>query len=69
MASLPNEKSGCVQGGVVLIRVLSFLAAMLKDLNKLQQRRKAVSLDPSLISVSCDVSGGHSFMNIIKSTS
>ena len=42
-----------VEGGVVLVRVLGFLATMLKDLHYLYKRRKAASLDPTLITVSC----------------
>ncbi len=41
-----------VEGGVVLVRVLGFLATMLRDLQLLHKRRKAASLDPTLISVS-----------------
>ena len=47
----PASKSGTVRGDVVLMRVLSVLASLLRDLTTLQARRKAASLDPSLISV------------------
>ena len=47
----PTSKSGTVGGDIVLMRVLSVLASLLRDLATLQARRKAASLDPSLISV------------------
>lgn len=57
VAKLPSattEEGGGdnVEGGVVLVRVLGFLATMLRDLQLLHKRRKAASLDPTLISVS-----------------
>ena len=54
VAQLPTEEGGGdnVEGGVVLVRVLGFLATMLRDLHLLYKRRKAASLDPTLISVS-----------------
>ena len=54
VAQLPTEEEGGdnVEGGVVLVRVLGFLATMLRDLHLLYKRRKAASLDPTLISVS-----------------
>ena len=55
VAELPSPTEGGgdnVEGGVVLVRVLGFLATMLRDLSLLHKRRKAASLDPSLITVS-----------------
>lgn len=54
VAELPSPEGGGdnVEGGVVLFRVLGFLATMLRDLHFLYKRRKAASLDPSLITVS-----------------
>lgn len=53
---VPGEEGGDnVEGGVVLVRVLGFLAAMLRDLHLLHKRRKAASLDPTLITVSSRV--------------
>ena len=46
-----NSKSATVRGDVVLMRVLSVLASLLRDLATLQARRKSASLDPSLINV------------------
>lgn len=57
IAELPNSEGGGdnVEGGVVLVKVLSFLATMLRDLGILHKRRKAASLDPTLVNVSpCD---------------
>lgn len=59
VAELPSPEEGGdnVEGGVVLFRVLGFLATVLRDLHFLHKRRKAASLDPSLITVSsCFVS-------------
>ena len=57
VAQLPAEEEGGdnVEGGVVLLRVLGFLATMLRDLHLLYKRRKAASLDPTLISVSSTI--------------
>ena len=57
VAGLPSPEGGGdnVEGGVVLFRVLGFLATMLRDLHFLYKRRKAASLDPSLITVSTSV--------------
>ena len=54
VAPLPSpteEDRDNVEGGVVLLRVLGFLATMLRDLHLLQKRRKSASLDSSLITV------------------
>ncbi|XP_064406559.1 zinc finger ZZ-type and EF-hand domain-containing protein 1-like isoform X2 [Halichondria panicea] len=45
----PLTDEPCVLGGVVLIRVLGFLATLLADLHFLQLRRKAAALDPTLV--------------------
>ena len=52
-SELPDSEEGRVnvEGGVVLVKVLSFLASMLRDLGLLHKKRKAASLDPTLINV------------------
>ena len=52
MAPLPADKKSLVDGTLLLVRGLAFLAFLLRDLAMLQARRKAASLDPSLITVS-----------------
>ncbi len=51
MAPLPASTSTLVDGALVLTRVLSFLAEVLRDLAGLQARRKAASLDPTVFGV------------------
>lgn len=51
MAPLPTDTSTMVEGSLVLTRVLSFLAELLRDLAVLHARRKANSLDPTVFSV------------------
>ena len=65
VAELPSPEEGGdnVEGGVVLFRVLGFLATMLRDLHFLYKRRKAASLDPSLITVSTCISGCYVYTN------
>ena len=52
-SELPDSEGGGdnVEGGVVLVKVLSFLASMLRDLGLVHKKRKAASLDPTLINV------------------
>lgn len=61
VAQLPSVEGGGddVEGGVVLVRVLGFLADMLRDLHLLQKRKKAAFLDPTLITVSSSVQFVH----------
>ena len=52
IAPLPADSNCVIGGDVVLIRVLAFMTDLLRDLECLQKRRKAASLDPSVINVS-----------------
>lgn len=55
MAPLPANSTNVVGGSVVLMRVLAFVTALLRDLECVQNKRRAASLDPSLINVSGDL--------------
>ena len=54
LAPLPSssdDEGALVSGHVILTRVLHFLCAMLRHLELVQSRRRAASLDPTMLTV------------------